>query len=173
MSNPYEPPKANPTINEKLAQVTWGVPLEFRSAMWISWSVLVILSLGSATQMRGEGPAILAVAFLNGIVQPTLAVFAVFYMRGTEIQARKAPYLISRMSWFGLLWRAYLSMILAVLPIAAIAYLVLGHADRYSVPRLIAGGFIEGISILIVVWTLFSNDRMGQLRWAFSRIRGW
>ena len=161
-------------LGQETQKPAWPVPFEYRGVVWSAWSIVSLLALLPASRHMGSPDAVMtAFALLSAALRGATAVLAVYVLHGAQLPSRKSPYGMLPMSLGGLVWRSYLAMLLSLLPMLLVAYLVLGPADVYTMPRLLLGLAIGMVSEVFVVWLLFSKDRVGQLRWCISLLRGY
>ena len=171
MNTPYKTPEAKIESGENKTEYYSDI----KKQMIIAWLVLICLyALILIPRLKDLDVDITVVSILCRILISAMAVVSLGYVRGIFIL--DAPQSFKKrvhLTWFGFVWRCYLSFLISIFPMAAIAYFLLGHADEFTIPRVLTSSVIDLFSVLFINWVFYSIDRKGQVKQLLSLVRGW
>ena len=114
--------------------------------------VLSILEMSMSSFSSEEGISVIEVAIM--LLTNAVGVAVVVYV--TEGR---------NLSWFSILWRAYVSFLLSIIPIAVfVSMQQVASVDEITSDLLLIVSVIQVLSVALIAWLLFSVNRAGQMR---------
>lgn len=172
-SNPLPPPPAAKAKEPKRKPLP--VPRKRSQLAW-AWviSTWIVGSLSMQPLIRAGVPSFLFwTAMALSALNAAAALYFLAYLR-RPTQAADAPAPSETLTIWGMSWRIIVATLLAAVVRSALeALLSINHLQvAFSWPNTILWESVTLVSILLVIWLLYSPDRKGQLKLALSAIRG-
>lgn len=170
MKNPYEPPKSNVTGLQELSSKLVVEPSD-RITLILAFLIMVIpWCLHSLLRYQGNADVVFQLTITKCALSAACVLF-LYYLRGLEVVSKKPPYEKGKLGVWGVLWRAFISAI-----VASISSIILFKVAGFSfsgLGGLVAATVLQLFIAIGVVWVLFSSNRRAQVQWCVSIVRGW